>query len=91
MGRNSVKRQYKRQSKRKQNRGKKTKSRMAARQRGGGGGGSDPGSYDGRPASEAIKDPHHCRWTLKYEGKKAYLYCEGCDATRMVPAKDKTE
>ena len=91
MGRNSVKRQYKRQSKRKQNRGKKTKSRMSARQSGGVGGGSDAGSYDGRPASIAVKDFHHCRWIRKYEGKQAYLYCETCDATRRDPANDKTE
>ena len=92
MGRNSVKRQYKRQSKRKQNRGKKTKSRMAAIQRGGVGGGSDPGSYDGRPAHVAKKDTHYCRWIRKYEGKQAFLYCGVCDATRRDPANDiKTE
>ena len=89
MGRNSVKRQYKRQSKRKQNRGKKTKSRMAARQRGGGGGGSDAGSYDGRRASDAKKDTHQCRGTiLKHEGKLAYLYCEVCDAKRRDTKND---
>lgn len=77
MGRNSVKRQYKRQSKRKQNRGKKTKSWMAARQSGGRGG-----------QSSCMKPDDHI-WETKIitnaDGTtKRLTYCSGCGSSYVM-------
>ena len=82
MGRNSVKRQSKRRSKRKQNRGKRTKSWI--RQRGGTGGGS---SSDGIDAPQP-RCSHEYGDKFSQRGKEWYN-CKKCggqfDAALPLP------
>ncbi len=84
MGRNSVKRQSKRRSKRKQNRGKRTKSWI--RQRGGTGGGSDTGG-----PKPSYCELNGCEWNdIKYDEKgKATRTCKRCGVYKRVYESDK--
>ena len=84
MGLNSFKLKYKRQSKRKQNRGKRTKSWI--RQRGGTGGGSDTG--DIKP-SYCQLNGHQWKDIYYDEKGKANRNCKNCGVYQRVYESDR--